>query len=107
MTIRLYHVLCLSLASLGLLTVAGRPVDGQEVPSALKKILKKHDEPSPLDQFVEQAHKRAAANEAASPGSLYSGQAVWSNLSIDDRARSIDESSPSSSTNKPRPFPRA
>jgi len=60
-------------------------------PPAVKKLLKKFEEPSALDVFVEQAHKRAAANEAASPGSLYSGEAVWSNLAIDDRARSIDD----------------
>ena len=60
-------------------------------PPALKKILKKFEEPSALDQYVEQAHKRAAANEAASPGSLYSGAAMWANLAIDDRARSIDD----------------
>jgi flagellar L-ring protein precursor FlgH len=64
---------------------------GQVTPPAIKKILKKFEEPSAVDQFVEQAHKRAAANEAASPGSLYSGEAVWSNLAIDDRARSIDD----------------
>jgi hypothetical protein len=29
-------------------------------PPALKKILKKFQEPSALDQYVEQAHKRAA-----------------------------------------------
>jgi flagellar L-ring protein precursor FlgH len=63
----------------------------QMTPPALKKILKKFDEPSALDQYVEQAHKRAAANSIASPGSLYSGEAVWSNLAIDDRARSIDD----------------
>lgn len=63
----------------------------QITPPAVKKILKKFEEPSALDQFVDQAHKRAAANEGASPGSLYSGEAVWSNLAIDDRARSIDD----------------
>jgi len=70
----------------------GAPIGrAQMTPPALKKILKKFDEPSALDQFVEQAHKRAAGNEAASPGSLYSGGAVWSNLAIDDRARSVDD----------------
>lgn len=60
-------------------------------PAPIKKLLKKFEEPSALDQYVEQAHKRAAANEASSPGSLYSGGAVWANLSIDDRARSTDD----------------
>jgi flagellar L-ring protein precursor FlgH len=64
---------------------------GQLTPPAVKKLLKKFEEPSALDQFVEQAHKRAAANESASPGSLYSGEAIWSNLAIDDRARSTDD----------------
>jgi flagellar L-ring protein precursor FlgH len=63
----------------------------QTAPPALKKILKKFEEPSALDQYVEQAHKRAAANESLSPGSLFSGEAIWSNLAIDDRARSIDD----------------
>jgi flagellar L-ring protein precursor FlgH len=72
-------------------TVGTAGLLGQTTPPAIKKILKKYQEPSPLDQFVEQAHKRAAANEAASPGSLYSGGAVWSNLAVDDRARSIDD----------------
>ena len=68
-------------------------VSGQNplVPPALKKILKKFQEPSALDQYVEQAHKRAAAEESISPGSLFSGGAIWSNLAIDDRARSIDD----------------
>jgi flagellar L-ring protein precursor FlgH len=64
---------------------------GQSAPPALKKILKKFEEPSALDEFVDQAHKRAAANESASPGSLYSRGAVWSNLALDDKARAIDD----------------
>jgi flagellar L-ring protein precursor FlgH len=60
-------------------------------PPALKKILKKFEEPSALDEYVEQAHRRASASEAASPGSLYSGPAILSNLAIDERARSIDD----------------
>jgi len=70
----------------------GVPVaSSQPVPAALKKILKKPNEPSALDQYVEEAHKRAAASEAPSPGSLYSGPSAYSNLAIDDRARSIDD----------------
>ena len=60
-------------------------------PPPLKKLLKKFQGPSPLDQYIEQAHKRAAAEESISPGSLFSGGAIWSNLAIDDRARSIDD----------------
>ena len=63
----------------------------QMTPPALKKILKKFNEPSALDEYVGQAHKRAAATAMLSPGSLYSGEAVWGNLAIDDRARSIDD----------------
>jgi flagellar L-ring protein FlgH len=63
----------------------------QLTPPAIKKILKKFDEPSALDQYVEQAHKRAAAAAMLSPGSLYSGEAVFANLATDDRARSIDD----------------
>jgi flagellar L-ring protein precursor FlgH len=72
--------------------VVGVPVaSSQHIPAALKKILKKPNEPSALDQYVEQAHKRAAASEAPSPGSLYTGASAYSNLAIDDRARSIDD----------------
>lgn len=63
----------------------------QGAPSALKKILKKSNEPSALDVYMSEAHKRAAANEGSNPGSLYSGAAIWSSLAIDDRARSIDD----------------
>jgi flagellar L-ring protein precursor FlgH len=83
----LLRVVCLTAT----LSIAATGAFGQVAPPALKKILKKFEEPSALDEFVQQAHKRAAANEAASPGSLYSGEAVWSNLAIDDRARSTDD----------------
>ncbi len=62
-----------------MLAIAALGVSAQTLtnvtPAPIKKILKKFEEPSALDQFVEQAHKRAAANEASSPGSLYSGGA--------------------------------
>jgi flagellar L-ring protein FlgH len=64
---------------------------GQSVPPALKKILKKYEEPSPLDQYIEQAHRRASEGATANPGSLYSGPVLWSNLAIDERARSVDD----------------
>jgi flagellar L-ring protein precursor FlgH len=79
------------MAAAALVAMAPLPSSGQMAPPALKKILKKFDEPSALDQYVDQAHKRAAANDAASPGSLYAGPSVYSNLAIDDRARSIDD----------------
>jgi flagellar L-ring protein precursor FlgH len=74
----------------GTVSVCGQTL-ANVTPGPIKKILKKFQEPSALDQYVEQAHKRAAANEASSPGSLFTGGAVWSNLSIDDRARSTDD----------------
>jgi flagellar L-ring protein FlgH len=86
----------IALAALAFLLVSFAPCAAAQgmtnaLPNSIKKVLKKFEEPSALDQYVEQAHKRAAANEAASPGSLYSGEAIWANLSIDDRARSIDD----------------
>jgi flagellar L-ring protein precursor FlgH len=82
-----------SLALAAVLAASAPHASSQQLtPPALKKILKKFDEPSALDQFVEQAHKRAAATAMLSPGSLYSGEtAVWGNLATDDRARSIDD----------------
>jgi flagellar L-ring protein FlgH len=77
-------------AAIFLLAAPSSPCSSQ-TPAALKKILKKFEEPSALDQYVEQAHKRAAAADSESPGSLYSGPAVWSNLAVDDRARAVDD----------------
>jgi flagellar L-ring protein precursor FlgH len=91
MTNQFFGRWCRFLIAAGVLASSAPCAFSQMTPPVLKKILKKFDEPSALDQYVEQAHKRAAANEAASPGSLYSGEAVWANLAIDNRARSIDD----------------
>jgi flagellar L-ring protein FlgH len=91
MTNQFFGRWCRFLIAAGVLASSAPCIYSQMMPPAFKKILKKFDEPSALDQYVEQAHKRAAANEAASPGSLYSGEAVWANLAIDNRARSTDD----------------
>jgi flagellar L-ring protein precursor FlgH len=91
MTNQFFGRCCRLLIGAGMLVSSEPCTFGQMTPPAIKKFLKKFDEPSALDQYVEQAHKRAAANEAASPGSLYSGEAVWANLAIDNRARSTDD----------------
>jgi flagellar L-ring protein precursor FlgH len=62
-----------------------------QLPKQLQKLLKKKQEPSALDQYVEAAHRRAASLSAESPGSLYSGPAVLSDMAIDVRARNIDD----------------
>ncbi len=64
---------------------------GAEPPAVLKKLLKKNNQPSELDKYVEEAHKRAAAAVAESPGSLWSTPAIWNNLAIDERARMVDD----------------
>ncbi len=55
---------------------------------------KKKDEPaakSPLDQYVEQARKRAAASSHEDPGSLWSGASPFDSLGADVRARHVDD----------------
>lgn len=77
---------------LGMLAVFNASVcTAAVIPKELKKILKKNSEPSALDQFVEAAHRRAASMGVASPGSLYSGPAVLSDMAIDLKARNIDD----------------
>jgi flagellar L-ring protein precursor FlgH len=66
-------------------------VAGSELPKQLKKLVKKNQEPSPLDQYVEAAHRRAAALGVESPGSLFTSSAVLSNMAADLRARNIDD----------------
>ena len=80
----------LALMAIGAPDLFSQVTLNQVTPPAIKKILKKFQEPSPLDEYVEQAHKRAAAN-VISPGSLFGGDSVYGNLAIDDRARSIDD----------------
>jgi flagellar L-ring protein FlgH len=46
---------------------------------------------SALDQYVEQAHRRADRAAAESPGSLWSGPAVLGDLASDLRARHVDD----------------
>lgn len=77
---------------IGLMLILGADtVRGTAIPSQLKKILKKNNEPSALDQYVEAAHKRAASMSVESPGSLYSGPAVLSDMATDLKARNIDD----------------
>ncbi len=46
---------------------------------------------SPLDQYVEDAHRRAASMPSDSPGSLLGSPAPLADLAADVRARSIDD----------------
>jgi flagellar L-ring protein precursor FlgH len=62
-----------------------------ELPKPIQKLLKKNPEPSALDQYIQSAHKRAALLGTESPGSLYSGPAVFADLAIDLKARNIDD----------------
>ena len=62
-----------------------------ELPKQLQKLLKKNQEPSPLDEYIQSAHRRAALLGTESPGSLYSGPAVLADIAIDLKARNIDD----------------
>jgi flagellar L-ring protein precursor FlgH len=67
-------------------------VQGTGAPQqALKKLLKKEPQPSPLDVYVEDANRRAAAAGGASPGSLWSPPGVLGDLAVDLRARTVDD----------------
>jgi flagellar L-ring protein FlgH len=46
---------------------------------------------SPLDQYVEAAHRRAATALPESPGSLWSSPATLADMAADVRARSLDD----------------
>jgi flagellar L-ring protein FlgH len=46
---------------------------------------------SALDQYVEEAHKRAATVDSESPGSLWSKPAEFSDIAADVRARRVDD----------------
>ncbi len=54
---------------------------------------KKHEKQtvSPLDEYVQQAHKTAEAAPGNSPGSLWSGSATLIDISSDLRARRVDD----------------
>jgi flagellar L-ring protein precursor FlgH len=55
----------------------------------IKKLLKKEPVKSALDEYVEEAKKGAVAAGSESPGSLWSTPAIFADLAIDVRARSI------------------
>ena len=59
--------------------------------SAKKKKEDKQPKPTPLDTYVEQAHRRAAAQAQQDPGSLWSGYSMFSDLGADVRAHRIDD----------------
>lgn len=46
---------------------------------------------SALDQYIEEAHKRAASISAESPGSLFTGSGGIGDMALDVRARSVDD----------------
>ena len=54
------------------------------------KKVKQPPQPSPLDEYIQEAHKRAAS-AAESPGSLWSAPATLGDLAADVRARSVDD----------------
>lgn len=56
-----------------------------------KKIFKKEPEPSALDLYVQDAHRRAVTAGAESPGSLWSSPATMADLATDVRARSAGD----------------
>ena len=59
--------------------------------SAKKKKEDKQPKLTPLDVYVEQAHRRAAAAAQGDPGSLFSGSSIFSDLGADVRARRVDD----------------
>lgn len=56
-----------------------------------QKPAQKQPQPTPLEQYVEEAHRRAAMATAQSPGSLWSSPAPLADIGADLRARSIDD----------------
>ena len=46
---------------------------------------------SPLDQYIDDAHRRAASMYSGSPGSLWSPPATLSDMAADLRARNVDD----------------
>jgi flagellar L-ring protein precursor FlgH len=56
-----------------------------------KKIFKKDPEPSALDLYVADAHRRAVTTGSESPGSLWSSPATMADLATDVRARSAGD----------------
>ncbi len=56
-----------------------------------KITLKKQPSKTPLDEYIEQAHKRAGAATAESPGSLWASPATLADVASDVRARRVDD----------------
>jgi flagellar L-ring protein FlgH len=63
----------------------------KSAPVPLKKLVKKEPEKSALDQYVEDAHRRAVSAGVESPGSLWSSPATLADLATDVRARSAGD----------------
>lgn len=59
--------------------------------AAPKNPLKKQPQKTPLDEYIEQAHKSAEAATSESPGSLWSGPATFMDIAADVRARQVDD----------------
>jgi flagellar L-ring protein FlgH len=65
---------------------------GANAQSAKKKKDSKAPEPSPLDKYISDAYRDYKAPEAAPPpGSLWSPNAIFSNLGMDLRASRVDD----------------
>jgi flagellar L-ring protein precursor FlgH len=62
-----------------------------ELPKPLQKLLKKNNEPSALDQYVEAAHRRASVSGSLSPGSLWTPASTFGDVASDVRARNVDD----------------
>ncbi|HLH05015.1 MAG TPA: flagellar basal body L-ring protein FlgH [Bryobacteraceae bacterium] len=60
-------------------------------PKIIKKITGEDQGPSALDQYIAEAHRRAAAAQAESPGSLFSSPATMTDLAADVKARNVDD----------------
>lgn len=61
---------------------AAAPKDGNK---------KKQNSPSDLDRYIQEAHRRAEAEQPESPGSLYSSNAVLTDIAADVHARRVDD----------------
>ena len=59
--------------------------------SARRRKEDKQPKPTPLDTYVEQAHRRAAAAAQEDPGSLWAGGSMLADLGADVRARRVDD----------------
>jgi flagellar L-ring protein FlgH len=66
-------------------------VSGPAMLIAAEKRPKKPPQPSPLDQYINQAMTRGTAATASSPGSLWSPSSQFMNLGGDVRASQVDD----------------